>query len=36
MKQFDFIGAVGTFMFLLVYIIIASSFTKSNKKFHKV
>lgn len=36
MEQFDFIGALGTFMFLLVYIIIASSFIKSNKKFHKV
>ncbi|EJT6663918.1 hypothetical protein N2W48_001070 [Clostridium perfringens] len=36
MEQFDFIGALGTFMFLLVYIIIAYSFIKSNKKFHKV
>lgn len=36
MEQFDFIGALGTFMFLLVYIIIASSFIKSNKKFYKV
>ena len=36
MEQFDFIGALGTFMFLLVYIIIASSFIKRNKKFHKV
>lgn len=36
MEQFDFIGALGTFMFLLVYIIIACSFIKSNKKFHKV
>lgn len=35
-EQFDFIGALGTFMFLLVYIIIAYSFIKSNKKFHKV
>lgn len=36
MEQFDFIGALGTFMFLLVYIIIAYSFIKRNKKFHKV
>ncbi|MBI5992418.1 hypothetical protein [Clostridium perfringens] len=36
MEQFDFIGALGTFIFLLVYIIIAYSFIKSNKKFHKV
>ncbi|EOU2034020.1 hypothetical protein C4D34_09180 [Clostridium perfringens] len=35
-EQFDFIGALGTVMFLLVYIIIAYSFIKSNKKFHKV
>lgn len=35
-EQFDFVGALGTVMFLLVYIIIAYSFIKSNKKFHKV
>ena len=35
-EQFDFIGALGAFMFLLVYIIIAYSFIKRNKKFHKV
>ncbi|WP_415334504.1 hypothetical protein [Clostridium perfringens] len=36
MEQFDFIGALGTFMFLLVYIIISANFIKRNKKFHKV
>lgn len=36
MEQFDFIGALGTFMFLLVYIIIAANFIKRNKKSHKI
>ena len=35
-EQFDFIGALGTFMFLLVYIIISDNFIKRNKKSHKI
>lgn len=35
-EQFDLIGALCTFMFLLVYIIIAANFIKRNRKSHKV
>lgn len=35
LEQFDFVGALGTFMFLLVYTIIAISFVKDKRNSHK-
>ncbi|HHD2769150.1 TPA: hypothetical protein ACOTG1_002365 [Clostridium perfringens] len=35
LEQFDFVGALGTFMFLLVYTIIAISFVKDKRNSYK-
>lgn len=35
LEQFDFVGALSTFMFLLVYTIIAISFVKGKRNSHK-
>lgn len=36
LEQFDFLGALGTFMFLLVYSIIAINFIKDNRNSRKI